>query len=287
MLKICFFHASLRVSLFVALITSFFLEAYKPVFTYGPATAWKGALGLDFDFIVQKAGTFLFSELDNKITYDFTSNLQATLDVPLITVAEQLINNGQQEAKSAGVGDVEARLHYRFYQRLDIGKAIEIAAIGGIKLPFGDPAKTPATGTGTFDVVGYLTGSYNSRCFYFFLTSGGRFITKDECTRPGHEWYLSMAMGPRPLRLDVNYPDFVFLPELDIIHTFQSVQNGVKVPCSEATIAYIGPAFLWSLKNVMVKAAFQWPLGQALPNGCANPSNNVDLRVLLGVEANF
>jgi hypothetical protein len=116
-----------------------------------------------------------------------------------------------------------------------------------------------------------------------FGSTGFRFITKNDRDRAGHEFNFSLAMGPRPLQGDYAHPDFVFLPELNVIHTFHARKNCVCVPHSQSTIAYLGPCFLWSFRNIYIKAGVQWVLGQIQP--C--DAENVEIRALAGLTMFF
>lgn len=202
---------------------------------------------------------------------------------PITPGPDALIANILSRNRAAGVGDIEILGKYRVLQNVYPGKELELTLISGFKIPTGslhrnkpknslcnnnafpcilkqDACKSLPTGTGTFDLLEYIAFSYNSHSYLFFSTIGCAFRT-GRSSKIGHEFTWSLAGGPRLMEAQAfTMPDFILMPELDVIHTFG--KKDCYQPDTLGTTIWLGPTVFYSQAFLITKFGIQWPLTQ-------------------------
>ena len=252
--------------------------AHEPVFSIGPETIFKGGIGLESEIEYDKGASEHSTGLHYEFIFGVMENFSISGKFPYIL--EKKISNF---ASSSGLGDIMLRGKYRFYKNDKLGASYKAALIGGIKFPTGDEEKKPSIGTGATDYFLGISAGYESRKWYYFATTRYRFNNKNGVIEKGDVFLYDIAFGLRPVKRSYYEYDLVFLIEFngeyinnDMIFDFADNNSG-------GDIIYIGPTFLWSMRNWMIKGGIQFPIFQNL-NGTQEEE---DFRNVLAVELHF
>lgn len=274
--KINKLYLSILVFIILILITNLTF-AHEPVFSLGPETIYKGGIGIETEIEYEKSGSEGKTVLHEEIIYGIRENFSLTIGLPFILQKKE---NG---STSSGFGDMTLRGKFRFYKKDYFGAQDKATLIGGIKFPTGDKDKKPALGSGSFDFLIGLAAGHESRKWYYFGTARYWINNKDGIKEKGDIFLYDIVFGLRPVLREYYDPDLVLLLELSGEHRNKDKINALKNKDSGGDILYLGPSFLWSYRNWMIKGGIQLPVYQDL-NG---EQEKDDLRSVLAVEAHF
>lgn len=251
--------------------------AHEPVFSLGPETIYKDGIGIETEVEYEKTGSGRKVVLQKEIIYGLRENLSLTMKIPFI------LDRKEAGSISSGFGDLALRGKFRFYKKDYFGAQDKAAIVGGIKFPTGDEDKRPSLGTGSFDYLVGLTAGHESLKGYYFGTVRYWINTKDGSIEKGDKFLYDITFGLRPVLKEYYEPDLVLLLELSGEHRNKDRINGSKDNNSGGDIIYLGPTFLWSYRNWMIKGGIQLSFYQDL-NG---EQEDEDFRSVIAVEVHF
>ena len=251
--------------------------AHEPVFSLGPETIFKGGVGLETEFEFEEAGKNREKALRYEIIYGLTKDMALTLSVP------QWLDRKEGAETSRGLGDIVLRGKYQFYRKDSLGAQDKAALIYGLEVPTGDDDQHPVLGNGALDHVFGLSLGHESRRLYGFVT--GRYVLRTDSGSldKGDRVLLDVAFGVRPWLRPYKSWDLVFLLENSYIWTDKDERDGVHLENSGGQKLLVGPTFLWSIRNVMVKGGVQFPVWEDV-NG---NQQETDFRSVAALEYHF
>jgi hypothetical protein len=263
--------------LFTFIITFNTAFAHEPVFSLGPETIYKDGVGVETEVEYEKSGSGREVNLHEEIIYGLREDLSLTMKMPLI------LDKKEASSASSGFGDLVLRGKYRFYKKDYFGAQDKASLIGGIKFPTGDEDEKPSLGTGSFGYLVGLTAGHESLKWYYFGTVRYWINTEGGLREKGDKFLYDVAFGLRPILREYYEPDLVLLIELSGEHRNKDRIDGSKDSDSGGDILYLGPTFLWSYRNWMIKGGIQLPVYQDL-NG---EQEDEDFRSVIAVEVHF
>lgn len=261
----------------VTFIPTYPAFAHEPVFSLGPETIYKGGVGIETEIEYEKSDSNREVNLHEEIIYGLREDLSLTAKLPFI------LDKKETDSTSSGFGDFALRGKFRFYKKDYFGAQDKAAFIGGIKFPTGDEDEKPSLGTGSFDYLLGLTAGHESLKWYYFGTVRYWINAENGTTEKGDKFLYDIAFGLRPVLKEYYEPDLVLLLELSGEYRNKDTVSGVKDDDSGGNILYLGPTFLWSYRNWMVKGGIQLPVYQDL-NG---DQEDEDFRSVVAVEVHF
>ena len=254
--------------------------AHEPLFSLGPHTLYKGGVGIEFETELRSTskllrnGDKISDPLDQKATrlilpteiiYGVSPDLALTARIPVIYRTFEQTNTGDKTKKSSrGLGDIALRSKYRFWRRDSLGVQQAAAVVLGIKLPTGDDGADPPLGTGSTDFLLGLTAAHEGRRLYAFGDLRYRLNTEADDLRVGDVFFYDVAVGFRPILTDYYRPDLVFLLELNGEVAQKDDRDGAADSDSGGHTVWLGPNFLLSYRNIMMKGGIRFPIVQEL-----------------------
>lgn len=158
------------------------------------------------------------------------------------------------------------------------GASLQAALHSGVRFPTGD--RQMNRGSGATDYFLGASLGYESRRHYFF--AGTRYQinqTVNELER-GNRLEFDLAYGIRPYKLEYLQPDPVLLVEFVGETTGKDRSNGVSDVNSGGSVISIVPGFLFSYRNVMLKAGIKIPIINKLNGRQESP----DPEYVMGLE---
>ena len=242
----------------VALAVSTGASAHEPVFSLGPETIFEDGVGIESEFELEDAEGERLTVMNWEILYGLRENVALTLKVPHVLERE---DDGRT---SAGAGDLEARIKYRFFKRDLLGAQHKVSLLFGVKAPTGDEDARPSLGTGTADLLFGLTYGYESRTWYHFVTARYRLRTESGGRDPGDRIFVDPAIGYRPFRREYLEWDLVFLLESNLEIELRDELRDERLPDTGGNRLWLGPTALLSYRNVMLKGGIQFPVYEDL-----------------------
>lgn len=275
--RLRYFLRSVIILVVIAFTSASSAFAHEPVFSLGPETIYKDGVGIETEVEYEKSGSERSFDLHEEIIYGLREDLSLTARFPFILEKKEL------DSTSSGFGDLALRAKYRFYKKDYFGAQDKAAFIGGVKFPTGDEDKNPSLGTGSFDYLLGLTAGHESLKWYYFGTVRYRINNENGSNEKGDKFLYDIAFGLRPVLKEYYEPDLVLLLELSGEHRNKDIISGVKNIDSGGDILYLGPTFLWSYRNWMIKGGIQLPIYQNL-NG---DQEDEDFRSVIAVEVHF
>lgn len=230
--------------------------AHEPVFSLGPETIYKGGFGVEAELEFEEAGKEKETALHYEAIYGVTENLAVTAVLP------HVLGKKDGAAESEGLGEVALRGKYQFFRRDRLGVQDKATVIYGVKLPTGSEDETPALGSGSADHLFGLSLGHESTTWYAFAT--GRYVLRPDGgpRNKGDRVLLDLAGGLRPWLRPYKEWDLVVLWENSYIHEGRDERDGATVPDTGGHTWLMGPTFLWSVRNVMVKGGAQFSAWQ-------------------------
>jgi len=206
------------------------------------------------------------------------------------------LGSSQMESSDAGLGDTTLSLKHRFYVNNFQGGGIQLALLGGVKVPTGDHTqrdnqgnllpRSLQLGTGSVDVpVGLVFTAFKDR-IGFNSSFRYQFNNESDGFRFGDETKMNLALGYRLFPKEfTSFQDKVLNVYLEVntVVSQRASLNDQNVPDSGGTLVFLTPGFQVVLNpRFLVEAAFQIPLVQEL-NGTQlgfAATANVGIRVL-------
>jgi DNA-binding transcriptional MerR regulator len=252
-------------------------HAHEPVFSLGPETIYKGGLGFETEFEYEEGDTDKEIALHYELLYGITEDWSVTLDIP------QILDKKEGVLSSEGLGDIDLRTKYQLYRKDSLGAQDKVALIYGLELPTGDEKDNPPLGSGSYDHLFGLSAGHESITWYYFLT--GRYVLNADAGAldKGDRLLFDGAVGLRPWLRSYKSWDLVVLLESSYIYAEKDVKNGAGLSNTGGQELFLGPTFLWSIRNLMVKGGIQFPIWQDL-NGSQDKR---DFRSQIALEYHF
>lgn len=255
-------------------------SAHEPLFSLGPHTLYKGGLGIEFETeLLSKSkllrdGDEISDPKDQRafrlvfpaeIIYGMTPDLAVTARIPVVYRAlEQTISGVRTQKSSSGLGDISLRSKYRFWRRDRLGLQQSAAVVLGIKLPTGDDMAELPLGSGSTDWLVGLTAAHEGRRLYLFGDLRYRLNTEAHNREEGDLFFYDAAVGFRPVLTDYYQPDLVLLLEMNGEVAEKDRSAGTDDPDSGGETVWLGPNFLLSYRNLMLKGGVRFPIVQDL-----------------------
>ena len=263
-----------------ALVWPVMVMAHEPVFSLGPHTLYKGGIGIELEAELLSKSRLLKNgrEMDDpqdrkatriifptEIIYGLTTNLALTTRIPVVyRTFEKNAASGKDQDRSAGLGDILFRSKYRFWRRDTLGVQQAAAVVLGVKLPTGNDEADLPLGTGSTDYIFGLTAGHEGRRLYVFGDLRYRLNTEANGVRAGNIFFYDAALGFRPRLTDYYRPDLVLLLEFNGEAGQKDELNGGVDPDSGGRTLWLGPNFLLSYRNHMLKGGIRFPFLQRL-----------------------
>ena len=214
------------------------------------------------DLLDQKATRLVFP---TEIIYGVTPDLAVTARIPVVyRTFEKTTGGVKDKDRSSGIGDVTIRSKYRFWRRDTLGVQQAAAVVLGIKFPTGDDEAELPLGTGSTDFLFGLTTGHEGRRLYAFGDLLYRVNTEANDVSAGNIFFYDAAMGFRPILTDYYRPDLVLLVEMNGEVTQKDEREGTMDPNSGGHTLWLGPNFLTSYRNLMMKGGIRFPVLQEL-----------------------
>jgi len=239
--------------------------AHEPIFGVGPHTTWRGGWGLEVE-IVETGGDRM---LPVELMYGVTEELTTTLVLPF----------GGGPA-GASLGEVGLRAKWRFATRFTRGQMDALALVGGLTFPRSSVSTVPVGGPNV--TLGLAAGRESRRWYYFAGVRGVMRLEGDGLNR-GESVLGNLAWGIRPWLSEYDKPDLVLLLEANGRFTGRATSNGVSVATSGARILSVSPAFLFSVRNVMLKGGIDIPVWSVLND----PLATADAKIVASLEVHW
>ena len=204
--------------------------------------------------------------------------------------------SSREQLSDTGLGDTTLLVKRRFYVDNFQGGGIQLALLGGVKLPTGDDNQRDnqgnllppglQLGTGSVDVpVGLVFTAFKDR-FGFNSSFLYQLNNESDGFRFGDETKVNLAFGYRLFPKEYkSFQDKVLNAYLEVntVVSQRASLDDQDVPDSGGTLIFLTPGFQVVLNpRFLVEAAFQIPVVQAL-NGIQlafSPTANVGIRVL-------
>jgi hypothetical protein len=238
---------------------------HEPIFGVGPRTIWQNGWGIEVE--LESQGDELV--LPVEVMYGVTEELTVTAVLPWA-----------EPADGGRLGDVGMRAKWRFATRFARGLSDAVALLGGVTFP--RTAVDAAPKGGPIAMLGMAAGR-ESRRWYYFAGARGMLRLADDGLDPGDRLALNLAWGIRPRRTEYLAPDLVLLLELNGRVEGRTRTNGTVVGASGGRSLSVAPAFLLSLRNVMLKGGIDMPVWKDLND----PVRTLDARLVAALEVHW
>jgi hypothetical protein len=204
-----------------------------------------------------------------EVLYGVTEELTVTAVLPFATPAE-----------GGDLGDVGLRAKWRFATRFSPGQADALAVLGGVVFPRN--SVEGARKGGPVTMLGLATGR-ESRRWYYFAGVRGLARLSDGGFDPGDRVALNIAWGIRPRRTEYRAPDLVLLVEANGVAEGRTRLDDVEVATSGGRRLSVAPAFLFSIRNVMLKAGVDIPVWEDFND----PTRSADTKLIAAIEVHW
>jgi len=264
----------------IAFMQSVVASAHEPLFSLGPHTLYKGGIGIEFETeLLSKSKLFQNEDeisdpkdqaatrlvFPTEIIYGMTPDLAVTARIPVVyRTIEQTISGVREKRSSSGLGDISLRSKYRFWRRDTLGVQQAAAFVLGVKLPTGDDEAELPLGSGSTDFLFGLTAAHEGRRLYVFGDLRYRLNTEANNRREGDVFFYDAAIGFRPVLTDYYRPDLVLLLEMNgELAQRDDFASKAKANSGGETV-WLGPNFLLSYRNLMLKGGLRFPIVQDL-----------------------
>lgn len=254
-----------------------FSFAHEPVFGLGPETIYRGGFGIETESEYEKKGSGRETAIHYEIIYGVTENFSLTIEVP------QIIEKKENSETSNGIGEIAFRGKYQLFRKDRLGVQDKVALVYGLKFPTGDEEKNPSLGSGSLDHFFGLSAGHESTTLYGFATGRYQLTTESGGKEKGDKILIDVAFGFRPWLRAYKSWDLVFLLENSYIFAWKDEMNGVKQSNSGGKELLMGPTFLLSYRNKMVKLGTQFPVWQDLNVD----REGIDFRSIIAAEYHF
>ena len=279
----------------IALIRPAAVSAHEPLFSLGPHTIYEGGIGIEFETefalrsTLRQNGDKISDPKDQRaaslrfpieVIYGVTPDLSLTARIPWVyRVFEQTDLGMRTRTTAHGLGDVSLRAKYRFWRRDRLGVQESAALVFGVKLPTGDDAAGLPLGSGAADLLFGLTAGHEGRRLYLFGDLRYRLAT----AREGDRFFYDAAIGFRPVLTGYDRPDLVLLLEMNG-EVIQKDRHAGKTDFnSGGEMLWLGPNFLLSYRNLMLKGGVRYPIVRDLSGVQLAP----DYEGVMAIEVHF
>lgn len=215
------------------------VHAHEPLYGLGPETLPKYLNAFEF------GAHFSDNTIEYELGYGFgiTQNWTVRLDVPTISSGSEF-----------GLGNIKFRIKYALWRKTEPGVLKRLTVIAAASFPSADKNLAPDVTTVTLG----LANGYESRRWYYFSDIGYTNISSGQPLKPGNKLKYNLVGGIRPVKSGYLKPDLVLLVELNGDWSGKSKQNGDTISNTEGNTLAIAPGFLFSYRNVMLKAGIQF-----------------------------
>lgn len=238
--------------------------AHEPLYGLGPETLPKHLSAVEL-------GTrFGLGDQVYELGYGFgiTENWTVRLDVP-----------GIQRGTDFGMGNAKFRIKYALWRKTQPGVLKRLTAIAVVSMPTTDRSIGLAPDL-TATTLGIANG-YESRRWYYFSDIGYTLMRSGSIFQPGNKFSYNLVGGIRPVKSGYLKPDLVLLIELNGELSGKAHFSGTEISQSGGNTLAVAPGFLFSYRNIMLKAGMQF--------GVANTANVVkpEPQGLVSLEYHF
>jgi hypothetical protein len=227
--------------------------AHDPIFSLGPHVLFKEGIEVHGSVSQAKDGDEKETEQAVEFKYGLTGDWVAGIELPYKRVAA---NN---EALS-GIGDIALATKYRFWRKDTLAEQESAAFLLKVKLDTSNNEITPDT----IDTLVGFTYGFESLKWYRWASVRHRFNGDSKQgsnnIERGNRTFVDLVMGYRPTLNGYRDPDMVYMVELNGELTQGSRFNGSRVSDSGGSQWFISPGFMWTLRNMAIKAGIQVPV---------------------------
>jgi hypothetical protein len=232
------------------------VRAHEPIFGVGPHTTWRGGWGVEVEAGKQGDETIFPVE----ILYGVTEELTTTLVLPF-----------GSPTSAGSLGEVGLRAKWRFATKYSRGQMDALALVGGMTVPRSTVSAARVGGPNA--MLGLAAGRESRRWYYFAGVRGVMRFERDGLDR-GESFLANLAWGIRPRLSEYEAPDLVLLLEANGRFTGMTTSDGTPVDTSGRRVLSVSPAFLFSIRNVMLKGGIDIPVWSSLndPLATADPT---------------
>ncbi|MFQ5536872.1 MAG: hypothetical protein ACE5GJ_05405 [Gemmatimonadota bacterium] len=240
---------------------------HEPIFGVGPHTTWQGGWGLETE--VETAGDE--DVLAVELLYGITEELTVTAVLPFNSPVD-----------GGSLGSVGLRAKWRFATNFGRGRSDAVALLGGVTFPRTSVADLSRGGP---EVMLGMAAGRESRRWYYFAGLRGIARLSRSGTDPGDRVAANLAWGVRPWRTGYRAPDLVLLVEANGRYEGRTRRSGQGPTGAVGGGRYLSlaPAFLFSVRNVMLKGGVDVPVWERLNT----PGASKDVKIVAAVEVHW
>lgn len=233
------------------------VRAHEPIFGVGPHTTWQGGWGVEIE--MEKQGDETVFPIE--ILYGITEELTTTLVLPF-----------ESATPSGSLGEVGLRAKWRFATKFSRGQLDALALVGGMTLPRSTVSTARVGGPNA--MLGLAAGRESRRWYYFAGVRGIMRFGRDGFDR-GESILGNLAWGIRPRLSEYEAPDLVLLLEANSRITGMTRSDGTPVDTSGGKVLSVSPAFLFSIRNLMLKGGVDIPVWSSLNDPLATTRTTI------------
>jgi hypothetical protein len=233
------------------------VRRHEPIFGVGPHTTWRGGWGVEVEAGKQGDETIFPVE----ILYGVTEELSTTLVLPF-----------GSPTSAGSLGEVGLRAKWRFATKFSRGQMDALALVGGMTIPRSTVSDAPVGGPNA--MLGLAAGRESRRWYYFAGVRGIMRFARDGLDR-GESLLGNLAWGIRPRLSEYKAPDLVLLLEANGRFTGMTTSDGTPVDTSGRRVISVSPAFLFSIRNVMLKGGIDIPVWSSLNDPLATAGTTI------------
>lgn len=276
----------ISLTLFISLSQS--LYCADPMFSFSSEVIWKGGTGLQNLVGVEMSGPEVLLVDRTRYMYGILRDLSIAVSFPVFltidrtgcqpiglfdptTVSLKPVNIPTCLRTTAGLGDMDVWLKYRFYQDVKVAKRVEGSVAGGIILPtsrikggltIDEQLLFDENNFRSFTFFLYGIFGYNSRKYSAYCTAGITVPTPMKHQRAGNFYEVTFGIGRRFEQTPFNEPDFVAFIEANLQIFDRFTLNGCTIRKTGGLIFFLGPSFSWTKENFRIRGGIQAPFGQ-------------------------
>ena len=232
--------------------------AHDPIFGLGPHVIYEGGVELSSQFDAGRSARSRNLDVSLlNIAYGINADVTIGSELPWV-----FKKNSYGQAN--GLGDLGLFTKYRFWHVDSPGKVDAMAALLKVKFNTSKqrvfPNTKPPLGSGSSDLIAGLSYGHESLTWYRWASLRYRYRGKSGEKKPGDKIRIDLAAGWRPTMPEYLKPDMVWLLELNGEYSRQGRVNGIRLANDGGTELFLSPGFMWTVRNIAVRAGIQLPL---------------------------
>lgn len=214
------------------------------------------------------------SELSTELffLYGLNNNASLLLSIPFA------LDYKNSSGHSQGLSDLAIQGEYAFFNSSDKTVSKQATIVGELTFPSGSASKSPATGSGSYNV--FVGTTYNQMFvnWFWFVSPGITWFIPNHHQRLGSQYVYQGGLG-HILNSQSNQFIISSLLEVDGTYSEKNQLQGQLDPNSGGNVINITPSLWYSNKQLIIQCGLSWPILQRL-NGTQPKTNYTALATL-------